>query len=366
LAKEVNANVPNGTALVDIQVTDRNAARAADLANAISYQLIAVVNQYETSAAGSSPVKLTITEPATVPASPVSPKPVLNLILGALIGVILGIGAALLRDAMDTRLASAEETEGIAGAPLLGAIPRERRGAKKHLMVNGPRSWIEAFGLLRTNLQFVEVVNEPHSVVVTSANPGEGKTTIACNLAISLAQVGIRTVLLDGDLRRPAIAEYMNLPNATGLTNVLVRQASLEQALQTWQGGGDIPLRVLTSGPLPPNPSQLVGSSAMAGVIEELESSADVVIIDAPPILTVSDAAALAASADGALLLVRPNHTRREQLQGAVRALAAVGSPLLGITLNMTARMGNYGVYSYYEYTQSQARRSPRQPSSVE
>jgi non-specific protein-tyrosine kinase len=171
---------------------------------------------------------------------------------------------------------------------------------------------------------------------------------------------------LDGDLRRPAIAEYMNLPNATGLTNVLVRQASLEQALQTWQGGGDIPLRVLTSGPLPPNPSQLVGSSAMAGVIEELESSADVVIIDAPPILTVSDAAALAASADGALLLVRPNHTRREQLQGAVRALAAVGSPLLGITLNMTARMGNYGVYSYYEYTQSQARRSPRQPSSVE
>ncbi len=263
---------------------------------------------------------------------------------------MIGIGAAVLLETLDTRLKTLDDLDRVSDIPVLAVIGFDSSANKKPLITSLPRHSPrgEAFRQLRTNLQFVDVDNPPHSIVVTSAIPSEGKSTTAVNLAISITQAGHQVFLIEGDLRRPKVADYMGLVEGAGLTDVLVGRAAVEQVLQPWGPGGN--LWVLPAGTLPPNPAELVGSQAMADLVHDLERRA-FVIIDAPPLLPVTDAAILSRMCGGAIIVVGAKHTRRDQLRGAVENIGAVGGHVLGIVFNRAPTKGP-GAYRYgYGYS---------------
>jgi capsular exopolysaccharide synthesis family protein len=196
-------------------------------------------------------------------------------------------------------------------------------------------------------LQFLELADRPKTIVVTSCLPGEGKSTTAINLAITLADAGSRVALVDADLRRPSIAEYMGLEGEVGLTTVLIGRADLKDAIQSWGKGS---LHVLPSGQVPPNPSELLGSRSMANLLEELSSQYDIVLIDTPPLLPVTDAAILAKTTGGALVVASADTLHRQQLTDGLGALEDVGARVLGVVLNRLERKQT-DAYSYYDYT---------------
>jgi receptor protein-tyrosine kinase len=216
---------------------------------------------------------------------------------------------------------------------------------------NNARS--EALRVLRTNLQFLDLDQEAKSFVVTSAVPGEGKTSTSTNLAIALAQAGKKVLLVDGDLRRPRLASLLNLESAVGLTTVLVGRSDLRSTIQVHAASG---VNVLTSGPIPPNPSEVLQSRATKDLMKLLRESFDTVIIDAPPLLPVADAAIMATQVDGAILVVRHGKTTKDQVKLAANRVGQVGARLFGVVVNMTPRRGgsefgyDYGYgYGYYE-----------------
>lgn len=340
LQEQVAASAPLDTVLINIKVTDPSPATAQRLANDIARTFTRVAASLETPAGQTvSPVKLSVVRDAALPDAPVSPRKKLNLALGLLVGLAVGVGGAVLRETLDTTVKSPAGAEELVGAPMLGAIAFDPEATKRPLVVHvAPNSArAEAFRQMRTNLQFVDIEHPLQSVVITSSIPGEGKSTTACNLAITLAQAGVRVVLVEGDLRRPRVADYMGLEGAVGLTSVLLGRAQLEDALHPW---GDGTLQVLASGPLPPNPSELLGSAGMAHLLRELEGTADLVLVDAPPLLPVTDAAVLGAICSGVLMLVRSNATRAEQVARATATVNAVGATILGAVLNMVPTKG--------------------------
>jgi succinoglycan biosynthesis transport protein ExoP len=351
IAREISASAPLNTVLVNVSVRDRYPARAQAIANAVSDEFATFASELETTPGTStSPVKVTVVKRAELPTAPVSPRKTLNLVLGFLLGLAVGIGAAVLRETLDTSVKDPEQVQREYGVPTLGAISYDPDAPKRPLIVqadpHSPRA--EAFRQLRTNLQFVNIDEAPRSIVVTSSVPNEGKTTTATNLAIVLAQSGLRVIIVEADLRRPRIAQYLSIEGAVGLTSVLINRAELSDAVQQWGEGGL--LSVLPSGPTPPNPSELLGSQGMADLLHELESTYDLVLIDAPPLLPVTDAAVLANAASGALVVVRHGHTRREQLARAIESLRAVDTAVFGVVLTMTPTRGPDAYYYGYGY----------------
>jgi succinoglycan biosynthesis transport protein ExoP len=353
LAPMVAASSPLNTSLVDISVTNSDPVLAAKIANSIGENFSRiVVNDLEkpNGADAVSPVKIATTQPALVPGKPASPNVPLNIALGLLVGLAIGIGVAVLRSILDTRIHSLHDIELVTDAPMLGGITFDPEASKRPLVVHAdpknPRA--ESFRSLRTNLQFVNVEGGPRSFVVTSSIPGEGKSTTTANLAIALAETGARVALIDGDLRLPRVAEYMGIEGGVGLTDVLIGRAELADVLQKWGKGK---LYVLPSGRVPPNPSELLGSAAMARLLASLTEQFDVVLIDAAPLLLVTDAAVLSKLCGGALLVVASGRTKRNELAAAVKALERVGSQLVGVVITMLPTKGpdsyGYGQYSY-------------------
>ncbi len=208
---------------------------------------------------------------------------------------------------------------------------------------HGPRA--EAFRSLRTNLQFVDVANHPRSIVFTSSLPGEGKTTTAANLAISMAAAGARVCAIEGDLRRPRLLRYMGLEGSVGLTNVLIGQAELADVLQPF---GDTSLQVLGAGQIPPNPSELLGSETMASLISTLEKMFDYVIIDAPPVLPVTDATVLSTLTGGTVVVAGCGVVNKEQLTRSLEALRGVKGDVMGIVVNRNPTHGAHAESYYY------------------
>jgi capsular exopolysaccharide synthesis family protein len=204
----------------------------------------------------------------------------------------------------------------------------------------------EAFRVLRTNLQFMSLDKPLKCVAITSATPGEGKTTIASNLAVAFAQTGARVCLVDADLRIPMVAKFLGLPNWSGLTTALVTQGRLEEQLQETAVPG---LTALTSGPTPPNPAELLGSNRMARLLDDLRDRFDMVVVDTPPVLAVTDAAVIAPKVDGTLLVVRAGEVARQQVVSARQALEAVKANVLGVVLG-AVESGRHGGYQYYYY----------------
>jgi succinoglycan biosynthesis transport protein ExoP len=296
---------------------------------------------------------LTVIEHAPLPTVPVGPKWIMQVLLAAAIGLILAVGAAFLIEYLDDTVKSPDDLAKATGLTTLGAITRivGDSPAEKLITVRHPKSPIsEAYRVMRTNLQFSTLDQPVRSLVVTSPNPMEGKSTTLANLGVVMAQSGKSVVLVDSDLRRPMLHKIFQISNRDGLTSVLLQDEPLVDG--HLQETGVENLRVLTSGPLPPNPSELLGSQRMHHLIEQLEREADVVIFDTPPALPVTDAAVLATQTDGVLVVADAGKTRRSVAQQAVENLRNVGANLLGAAVNRLSprRSGGYYYYYYYYY----------------
>lgn len=349
LTKSVSARVDPETVILEVTATNPEPSLARDIAQAYAQQVKLLVARLETPDGKSTPlVTASITSNAQIPQSPISPQPLRNLALALVLGLLLGVGIAVMRELLDTSVSSADDVETVTEAPILGHINADQSAVKQEpavaLGANSP--WAEAFRVLRTNMQYVEVDHDQKVFVVTSSLPSEGKSTTAVNLAITLAMANQRVALVECDLRRPLIAARLGLDGAVGTTSILIGKVSLADALQRY---GDTGLSVLACGPIPPNPSELLQSQAMEKLLSELRDDFDVVILDAPPLLPVTDAALLSAQADGALVVVRHGRTTRDQLSHAIERLEAVDAKALGIVINLapSKRTGKSYGYGY-------------------
>jgi capsular exopolysaccharide synthesis family protein len=351
LAGKITADAPPNKVLVNIHVLDGSPERAQLLANAVSAQFVSVVQNIEptSSGAASSPVKLTVLHPATLPTAPTSPRTRLDLAVGLLLGLAVGIGVAVLRETLDTRVHAAADLEAVIASPVLGVVPFDKKASDDPLAFrvdpHGPRA--EAFRQLLTNLQFVDVDHPRRVIAVTSGVSGEGKSSTSINLAAGLADAGFKVCLVDADLRRPTIAKVLGLVADAGITSILVGKATLEDVLQ--DAGQN--LAVLASGPVPPNPSELLGSDHTKSIVRDLASRFDFVILDSAPVLPVVDGVRTASLADATLLVVRADKATREQVRRSADAVSKVGATIAGVVLNMasTKRKG-YDAYYQAEY----------------
>ncbi|WFE35878.1 polysaccharide biosynthesis tyrosine autokinase [Micromonospora sp. WMMD975] len=337
------------TVLLTATVTDTDQNRALKTAEALSAKFTDLVKKVETPGDNEpSPIKIEVVSGPRVTSSPVSPQPVRNLVLGGLLGLLAGAALAVLRGLADVRMRDAAALQRVTGSPLLGEIPYETSARSAPLIVGdaATSARAEAVRKLRTNLRFVDVHEPARVIAVTSALQGEGKTTMACNTAIALAEAGWRVLLIDADLRRPKAADYLGLDGGVGLTDVLVGDVQVADVVQRW---GEKSLLVLPSGATPPNPSELLGSKAMADLLVALRESADIVIIDTAPLLAVTDGVVVAVQADGALLVTQQGRTSRSQVASAARALSSVSVRLLGCVLNMS-KVGKADAYQYETY----------------
>jgi receptor protein-tyrosine kinase len=358
LQEHVKASAKTDTVLIDVQVLDESPVRARDIANALSDEFVVMVGELETPARGGTPdASVVVQQRASIPLQPVIPKTTRNIAIGLVVGVLAGIGVALLRDRLDNTVKDRKTLEDITGTGLVGSIPLDKvRRSETAISFDKDNSGIaEAFRKLRTNLQFLAVDDPPRVIVITSSMPGEGKTTTAINIALALAEADHNVAVVDGDMRRPMLDKRLDLVGSVGFSTVLSGQATLDEALQKTRFPR---LTALTSGPVPPNPSELLGSLAAQKLLSEMRSNFDYVIIDSSPLLAVTDAAILSADADGVLIMARFGHTKREQLAQAIAYLADVGAPPMGVVLTMTPTRGN-SAYSYnYGYYGNDSTRS--------
>jgi capsular exopolysaccharide synthesis family protein len=334
LARVVTVDTPLNTVIIDVSVTDALPEQAARLSDAISDSLADVAGDLApASASGDPSISLTTVAEAQVPRNPVSPNTRLILITGILVGLALGVLYALARQLLDTRIRTERDVERVTESPVVGSVQRRDRATGIALLAAPRSAAAEGYRRIRANLEFADVDTPIRSLAVTSALPGEGKTTTAVNLALALREHSSSVLLVDADLRRPTIAQTTGLEGAVGLTTVLVGAVGIEDAVQPWAGGVD----VLTSGSVPPNPNQLLGSAAMAALMADLTDRYEFVVLDTPPILPAADALTLAHLTDGALLVTRVRATRRAQLAEAADALDAVHARTLGVVLTRVA-----------------------------
>ena len=369
LAGQVQATVPLGTVIIEIAAVNEDPQRAADIANAVSAELAdSVASLSPPGPDGSDSVRATTISPATVPTTATSPNTRRNLALGLVLGLGVGMGVALLREVLNTKVRTEDDIARVTEASVVGTVAYDDDASAHPLIVQAdPHSArAEAYRRLRTNLQFLDIADRPHSIVITSSLPGEGKSTTSINLAIALAEAGTRVLLVDADLRRPQIAKYLQLEGHVGLTTVLIGRADLADVVQPWGNGN---LNVLPSGQVPPNPSELLGSHAMEKLMAEAATSYDVVLLDSPPLLPVTDSAILAGKAGGALVVVGSDAIHVAQLEDSLESLKSVDARVLGLVLNKVQRKhaDRYSAYNYesiYAPRLEQEKRSRRRISS--
>jgi capsular exopolysaccharide synthesis family protein len=360
LSSQVTASTELNTVLINVSVTDHSPVQAAAIAQAVADSLIKTIDKLEKpKTGGTSPVSLSIIKPAVAPSSPSAPNTRLNILLGLLAGLAVGVTVALIRTGLDNRVRGESDLRRVTNAPVLGGITFEQNAIKKPLLTQtrpqSPRA--EAFRQLRTNLQFANISGKAKTVLLTSSLPGEGKSTTATNLAIALAQAGQTVCLIDADLRRPMVNEYLGLNRGAGLTTALLGSADIDDLLQPW---GDDNLFVLTSGQIPPNPSELLGSSEMRQLITRLEQLFDTVVIDAPPLLPVTDATVLSQHVGGVVVVVGSEKLKHQDLEKSLQALELVDANLLGIVMNrLPAKGPDAYAYSYYSHDAKVSGRTP-------
>ncbi|MEH6820660.1 MAG: polysaccharide biosynthesis tyrosine autokinase [Dietzia psychralcaliphila] len=361
VADKTTATADARTVLLNVAVTDSDPQRALDVAQGFGEVLPEAISRLETpDGGGPALAKLTVVNPPALPESPVAPKTEQNVAVGLALGLLAGIGIALLINTLDRRVKSKEQLESIAGKPVVGSIPfrkaEDKEKGAEHIVPfrEGHSPAAESFRRLRTNLQFLNVDNPPRVFVLTSSIATEGKSEIAINLSLALAEAGNRVLLIEADLRRPLVVSYMSMPDKVGLTNVLSGQADFADVVQETRHEG---VDLLACGPLPPNPSELLASDMARQLLQDLRRSYDYVIIDSPPLLPVTDGALLARITDGALLVVRSHRTTSDQVAQAVDNLEKADAALLGLVTvaNKPAKKGSSGYYDSYYYSSKQS-----------
>jgi capsular exopolysaccharide synthesis family protein len=335
LGKQISASVPLNTSLISISVSDTSPTRAASIANAVATSLTnTVVKLVPSRSDGTSPIELQSIQTAAVPTVPSEPNSRLALGFGVLAGLLAGVALVILRERVRTKVRTLDQVKAIEDLSILGSIVYDRRALTRPVLSpaeNGsPRA--EEFRQLRTNLRYLQTDSRSKAFVVTSSIPGEGKSTTAANIAATLAASGASVCLVEADLRKPALQNYLDLEATVGMTTVITNQVSLDDALQTW---GPHKLKVLLSGDLPPNPSELLGSRQTETLLKTITERFDVTIVDCPPLLPVTDAALLAKYLGGAILVVGTGRVEVRELRRAVETLTAAGAPILGAVVNM-------------------------------
>lgn len=367
LVSRISATVPADTVTLRVTATAPTAQEAQDLANgwivALSEQIAelegastqTVDPESGAAVSGEAAVALVPQETAVLPSSPSSPNLRLNLILGFLVGLALGVGYSLVRNMLDKRIRSADVVEREFGVPVIGTLPidEELRRTGSRLIgstsasANNPNLRLaEALRELRTNIQFINVDNPPKIIVMTSPVPQDGKSTVSANLALAIAETGKRVILVDADLRRPTVANTFGITSNGGLTDLIVGKAKVVDVMQ--RSALNPQLYVLPAGTLPPNPSELVGSQAMFDLLHQLAEHA-VIILDAPPLLPVTDSAILAARNDGAVVVISAGKTHVEELGKALANLEKVNGKMLGVIINRVPLKGaDSSQYGYY------------------
>lgn len=353
LADDISAQVATGTVLMDVSVDSESASQAAAIANATGKQVVSLVEELDRTSTGSSPVKVTVIRPATVPGSPTSPVPWLNVLIGLFAGLGIGLAGAALRETLDTSVKSEADVTDAVDLPTLTLVPVNPQVATTPLITASGANpiWAESYRRLRTNLSYLDPDRPHRSLLVTSSLPGDGKTLTAVNLAASLAQSSKRCVLVEADLRRPTVSRILGLTPDVGVTNVVTGNATIEDVVQHADG-----FDVITGGPIPPNPSELLGSQAFNRMIQSLLARYDNVVIDTPPLLAVTDAAVAATSADAVIIVCQAKRTRKQELRKAMDGLEAVDAHVVGVVLNrMPTGSGGYYEYEYRPTTGKRA-----------
>lgn len=320
-----------GTGAADLAERDRLEANLAQYRQTFAFLL----QSYEEVrlAEAQSTSNLTQAEPASVPIKPVRPRTLFNTLLAAMIGLLLAAGAVFLIEAMDDTLKGPDQVTQQLKLPVLGLIASYDVEEGQPVALAEPRSQVaEAFRSLRTNLQFTSVDRPLRTLLITSPTPAEGKSTVAVNLGVVMAQSGLRVALVDADLRRPRIHKLLGLPNQQGISNLFVQNPiNLDGTLQK---AAIQDLWALTAGDLPPNPAELLASEKIVEIMEKVQEIADVLVIDSPPVTAVTDSALLAPRVDGVLLVLKPGVTQMAAARQAVEQLQRLGSRLLGVVLN--------------------------------
>lgn len=342
----LTATVDANSALIRVSATGNTPQAAQALANSSLEAVAKVANSLE----GSSTVRVIPLEDATVSSTPVSPDTKKLTGMGAIAGFALVLAVIFLRRTIDTKLRTREDATKATDAGVLGVLPISDELTEENILhSDSDHVSQEAIRQMRTNLRFVNVDNPPKSIIVTSAEPGEGKSTVSTSIARALADAGEPVIIIDADLRRPTIAKKFKIDSKVGLTQVLAGQVELADAVRQFE---DTQLFILPAGRIPPNPSELLGSDKMRQLITEL-SGEFTVIVDVPPVLPVTDAALLSTAVDGVLLVGSVGKTRKENLAEAAANLRKVSANLLGVVINRAPRTGLGN--SYYGFAYSSA-----------
>lgn len=366
LINSIAVEQPTDTVLIKITAEASTPEGARRLADAWVVALDQRVRDLE-GTKGKDGMRVEVSSQAALPTSPVSPRTSLNLVLGLAAGLLLGLAYAVVRSQLDKRIRRIEDVEATVQLPVLGSIPeatllRHDKQSLTPIAVSeesgaGSSPTAESFRKLRTNLAFMDVDNPPRVIVMTSPQQSDGKSTLAANLAAAIAATGERVTLIDADLRRPTVAQAFGLVEGVGVTDVLVGRLTAAEALQSHEEFAS--LRVMAAGTRPPNPSELLGSAAMKTLLTQLAHDG-MVIVDAPPLLPVTDAAVLTRSADGALVTVSTGKTDRDELHAAVTQVERANGKVLGVILNRVSKRSAGGYYGGYYYSTYASETKPR------
>ncbi len=409
LAKSVTAAPNTSSNVIDVTATRPTPSQAATLANAFADQFVAwrklqqlsaldeAIKQnkaqlvatkptspvYDTLLAQANELQIlrtmttggvSVGDAAQAPSAPASPRPKRDAALAAFAGLILGVGLAFLREALDVKIHTVEELESLTTIPILGTIdmlPRSMRGDGRIVTLEDPRNpTSEAYRRLRTNIDFMNFNRDLKSILVTSPLPGQGKSTTIANLAIALLRTGKRVAVIEGDLRRPSLHTYFKVPNTLGVTSVVAGAATLDEALRVMtfredpavlttsdarrspapSGPDGLELRLLTAGPLPPNPGEIVTSRQLSEVLDRLRDENDYVLVDAPPMLAVGDAVAMGGVVDGVIVLVKLEDTTRRMLTEIAQFLERIPARSIGLVVSGVTHSGrdSYRYSGYY------------------
>jgi capsular exopolysaccharide synthesis family protein len=358
LVTRVTVENPTDTVIMKISAEGSTAEEARNLAEAWIRAMIIEIDSIEGDGSeGSAPVTVIPGDSASLPTQPSYPDVQIAVLVGGILGFGFGIAFAMVRTVSDRRIRTEDDVEQKTGVAVVGSIPMVPGLNADNRLITAPDGGSggrkdtfavsEALRALRTNLQFMDVDHPPKTIVVTSPLPGDGKSTIACNLALTLAAAGSTVVLVDGDLRRSMVAKTMELPGGAGLSDVLAGRAALAEVLQRTPKSNN--LLVLAAGSVPPNPSEVLGSERMHTLIADLTKHATV-IIDAPPLLPVTDGAVLTHQADGALVVVTLGKTTHDLLDKALDTLKKARGRPLGVVLNKVPLRGVDSSQYSYEY----------------
>lgn len=351
LAGQITVTNPTNTAFVNIAAVDGDPKQAADIANAVAESLKTVIEN-DLYTGDTSPVKVSIVQKAQTPLTKSSPKTVLYLAVGVVLGLIVGVFAALIKDLLNTRVEEPSDVRGVVRASSLGSVPvDDSLESKRPVLVSQPNGAIaEEFRRIHTNIEFLQTDRTEgvgQLLVITSAQPSEGKTTMAINTAVALAEDGAKVLLIDADLRYPSVAHHLGIEGAAGLAHVLSGQMGPKDVVQSyWKPN----LHILPGGKRPANAGVLLGSETMKLMVEQALTQYDYVIIDTAPLTVSNDGAVFGRWAKGLLLVVSRNVCEKKSLQEASDTLATAQVPVLGFIFNRAdpKKVNSHSNYYYY------------------